>query len=134
MAQRVRILGTGIRVDLHPDPETALLEVASAFAEHASPEDRAELARWRAGEVAFVRLTSFAEFDNGSVLGGVGKGHRKARTPFQSRSPRPRPCLASSTASTICSPTSASATCRYRVSTSTPLHVGSTLILPWPRT
>jgi hypothetical protein len=66
MARGVRILGTGVRVEACPDPEDALRQVARAFGDHLSPEQRADLAGWRAGAVAFVRLTSFAEFDYGS--------------------------------------------------------------------
>jgi hypothetical protein len=66
MAREIRILATGVRVDVHPDPEEALIEAAGAFGGYPSPEQRADLAHWRAGELAFVRLTSFAEFDDGS--------------------------------------------------------------------
>jgi hypothetical protein len=66
MRQRVRVIGTGIHVDEHPDPERALADVAARLGDRLSPETRLDIARWRAGEVAFVRLTPFAEFDDGS--------------------------------------------------------------------
>lgn len=59
MTDRVRIVATGVRVDAHPDP-------GHAGAEHVPPEQPVDLVRWRAGQVAFVRLTSFVEFDDGS--------------------------------------------------------------------
>jgi hypothetical protein len=60
-------------VDEYPDPEAALIDRSDAALidrkmraqVRLSPEQRADLARWRAGEVIFVRVTEFAEFDAG---------------------------------------------------------------------
>jgi hypothetical protein len=65
MAHRIRVIATGVRVDEHPSPEAGLLEQANAFGTPLSPEQRADVASWRAGEAVFVRVTSFAEFDDG---------------------------------------------------------------------
>jgi hypothetical protein len=75
----IRILATGVFVDEHADPEPELLEAARAFGEHLSPEDRAELARWRAGELVYVRITSFVEFDDGS---GVQRWDETPQGPY----------------------------------------------------
>jgi hypothetical protein len=65
MEQRVRVTGTGVYIDSHPAPERSLAQAASTFGRHLSPQDRADIAQWRAGEAAFVRLTPFVEFDDG---------------------------------------------------------------------
>jgi hypothetical protein len=48
--------------------------------EHLTPEDRAHIARWRAGEVMFVELTAFAEFDDGTGIEQTWNGTLKALT------------------------------------------------------
>jgi hypothetical protein len=65
VAQSVRVIATGVYVDTYPDPERALAETAAAFGGHLSPEARADIAQWRAGELEFIRLTPFVEFDDG---------------------------------------------------------------------
>ena len=72
MTDGVRIVATGVRIDAHPDPEH------HARPEHAPPEQPVDLVRWRAGQVAFVRLTSFVEFDDGS---GVRRWEGTAQGP-----------------------------------------------------
>jgi hypothetical protein len=66
MNHGVRVTGTGVYIDTYPDPEHAIAEAAAPFGRRRSPERRADLARWRAGELEFVRLTPFVEFDDGS--------------------------------------------------------------------
>jgi hypothetical protein len=61
----VQILATGVLLDEYPSHEEALLEETRAFGRHLSPEERADLARARTGEVVFVRATAFVEFDAG---------------------------------------------------------------------
>jgi hypothetical protein len=65
---QVRILATGVRLDEHPNHEAALVEQVGRHGMHLSPEQRADLARGRTGEVVFVRVTAFVEFDAGSGL------------------------------------------------------------------
>jgi hypothetical protein len=60
------MIGTGVYIDTHPDPERAIAVAAAAFGRQLSPETRADLARWHAGDLEFVRLTPFVEFDDGS--------------------------------------------------------------------
>src|SRR4051794_693410 len=66
MNEGVRVIGTGIYVDTYPDPERAIEEAAATLGRHLSPETRAEIVGWRAGDLVFVRLTPFVEFDDGS--------------------------------------------------------------------
>jgi hypothetical protein len=66
MGEGVRVIGTGVYIDTYPDPDDEISEAAATFGLHLSPETRGDLARWRAGELEFVRLTPFVEFDRGS--------------------------------------------------------------------
>jgi hypothetical protein len=66
MPRSIRVLATGVRVEEHPDPESWLQDAWRDLGVRATPEERSDLARWRAGDVVFVRTTSFVEFDDGS--------------------------------------------------------------------
>ena len=66
MTTRVRILATGVRLDEYPGHEGALVEQVGRFGKHLSPEQRSDLVRARAGEIVFVRVTAFVEFDRGA--------------------------------------------------------------------
>ena len=57
MDSAIHMLGTGVLVSPHPDPER--------FRAPMSPEERGELAHARAGDIVYVQLTFFAEFDAG---------------------------------------------------------------------
>ena len=66
MSEGVRVIGTGVYIATYPDPERAIAEAAASFGQHLSPETRSDIARWQAGDLEFVRLTPFVEFDDGS--------------------------------------------------------------------
>src|SRR3954470_7222115 len=76
----IQVLASGVFVDEHPDAEP--------FRPPMSVEDRGELARWRAGEIVFVQLTPFVEFDD---------GHRPQRWEGTPQGPYPLPTVGSAT-------------------------------------
>jgi hypothetical protein len=79
LSKQLRILATGVFLDEHPNHEAALLEQVGRHGMRLSPEQRADLACGRTGEVVFVRVTPFAEFDAGD---GLERWEATPRGPF----------------------------------------------------